>query len=111
MQQVKTKQDNLQSPREFLALTKIKKELGYSMAEIFESLNSQAFCKMLEYKSKMERYEKKYQMEFPEFKKQLENATATDNFEEEDDFIFWEGYYEMYILWKSKYNALTNYVF
>ena len=111
MQQLQTKQDDLQPQREFLFLTKLRKELGYSIAEIFESLTAQAFCKMLEYKSKMERYKEKYQMEFPEFKKRLENTSATDNFEEEDDFIFWEGYYEMYILWKSKYSSLTNYVF
>ena len=110
MQQAQTKQIDLQLQKDNLAIDRLKTKLGYTTKEIIDSLTSQAFFKTVEYKSKMEPYEKKYKMRFPQFRNWIRNIKE-ENFEAEDDFILWEGFYEMYQSWKDKYQVLSNYVF
>ena len=90
-----------------LTKTQLKK-LGTSTDEILNLLKSNAFVQMQKYKAKIMPFEKKYGMPFSQFKQKLEVAQE-ENFQEADDFILWEGFYEAYELWYKKYIALQQY--
>jgi hypothetical protein len=64
---------------------------------------------MQEYKTEMEPYEAKYHMPFERFEKMIEREKE-ENFEHWDDFIIWEGLYEGFEMWRTKYQVLKEYV-
>ena len=62
-------------------------------------IREQAKTKIYYYKKKISEMERKYRMDFQEFKKVIEEREGEEVFEEWDDYIQWESYEEALMYW------------
>ncbi|MEW6103735.1 MAG: hypothetical protein AB1630_08005 [bacterium] len=82
------------------------KETKQSM-DFISQLKFEALAKMEYYQSKLIRFERKYGSKFEEFKKKIDTEEK-ENFEEWDDFIIWEAFYQAYQEWFKRYKELEE---
>jgi len=68
-----------------------------------------SLSKMKEYESAMREFEKKYNLIFEEFEKQLK-ATSKEDFEKWDDYIEWKAYAKAYSYWKSVHEESSRWL-
>ncbi len=73
--------------------------------EIIKLLIDKALNKTEYYKSKCGDFEEKYDKNFVNFKKMVENS-KDEMFKEWDDLLLWEGYELGFKEWKKKYEEL-----
>lgn len=76
-------------------------------SELRRFLSEKALLKMEYYRSRMQPFERKYGLPFPEFKKQVE-ASSEEEFESWDDLIEWEAYYRAHEQWVQRYGELSK---
>ena len=72
--------------------------------EIIDLLIDKALGKKDLYKSKIEMFESKYGINYTSFKKKTEKGS--ENFEEWDNLLLWEGFLIAYREWNRKYKDL-----
>lgn len=74
----------------------------------FTMLYLSCLAKISEYKSDVQRFEKKYGLSFDFFKKQIDSKTNQECFEEEDDYMAWQYAYDALQYWEKKVQELDK---
>jgi hypothetical protein len=91
-------------------IDQILKEAGIS-SEV-EALKNQVWmitlAKIEKYQAEAQKYQKKYQCKFEEFKKQLLNQKNEENFAMEDDYLDWKFAEEALKIWKERKEIISN---
>ncbi len=91
-------------------IDEILKEVGIS-SEV-EALKNQAWmitlARIEKYQAESRQYQRKYQCNFEEFKKQLLNQKNEENFEMEEDYLDWRFAEEALKIWKERKKIISN---
>ena len=78
-----------------------------SIKEIITLLIDKCLNKLEYYKTKCQKFQEKYGMDFLSFKKKVEQSKK-EIFTEWDDLLLWEGYELAYKEWEKKYKELKS---
>jgi hypothetical protein len=91
-------------------IDEILKEAGIS-SEV-EALKNQAWmitlAKIEKYQAEINQYQKKYNINFEGFKKQLLNRRNEEDFEQEDDYLDWRFAQEALKIWQERREIIGN---
>lgn len=63
--------------------------------------------KISEFRNECEMYEKKYGIDFIEFKNRIKEKINDEDFEEEDDYLAWKFAYKSRSLWKKRLEEIV----
>jgi hypothetical protein len=88
----------------------ILEELNYSDTEeaAREIILLKGRSKIAEYSEKVEKYEKKYDMNFEQFQTRVEHQKETENFEEEEDLMAWQFVRDALKHWEKHITELED---
>lgn len=91
-------------------ITKILAEGGFeSEAEAMKDLSlTIALAKVSRYERECERFKRKYNLDFTDFLKRVQEKTGEEDFKEEDDLKDWEFAWRALSLWRERVEMLGN---